>query len=141
MHVVVVLGIAVGRQHNRKIPAGPLREMAQELPFRARLVPVARKADRGSVGQPEAGNVNCLTLRVLAPAPGGSRILPPAGIAAEMIDACRAAAELVERQRLHDLTLELVETVGERAAHCRGLIERGMNAADLNGGIDSAMRG
>src|SRR5205814_8666523 len=115
--------------------------MAQELPLRARHVPVARKADRGAVGQPETGNVNRLALRMLAPAPGGSRILPPAGIAAEMIDACRAAAELVERQRLHDLTLEFVETIGERAAHCRGLIERGMNAADLNGGIDRAMRG
>ena len=57
-----------------------------------------------------------------------------------MIDACRAAAELVKRQRLHDLTLEFVETVGELAAHRRGLIERGMNAADLNGGIDRAMR-
>ena len=57
-----------------------------------------------------------------------------------MIDACRAAAELVKRQRLHDLTLEFVETVGERAAHRRGLIERGMNAADLDGRIDRAMR-
>src|SRR5437763_12151941 len=114
--------------------------MAQELPLRARLVPVARKADCGAVGQPEAGNVNRLALRMLAPAPGGSRILPPAGIAAEMIDACRTAAELVKRQRLHNLTLEFVETVGERAAHCRGLIERGMNAADLDGRIDRAMR-
>ena len=109
--MVVVLGIAVGRQHNRKIPAGPLREMAQELPFGAGFVPVARKADHGAVGQPETGNVNRLALRMLAPAPGGSRILSPAGIAAEMIDACRAAAELVKRQRLHDLTLEFVETV------------------------------
>src|SRR5947208_11080211 len=122
MHMVVVLGIAVGCQHDRKIAAGPLREMAQELALGAGLVPITRKADRGAVGQPETGDVDRLPLRMLAPAPGGSRILAPAGIAAEMIDARRAAAELVERQRLHDLTLEFVEAVGKGAAHRRGLI-------------------
>src|SRR5258708_6748344 len=135
MQVVVGLGIAPGGQHDRKIPACSLSEVTQEATLRAALVPVALDADRGAVRQAEAGDVDRLTTSMLAPSPRGSRILPPAGIAAEVIDPGRAAAELVERQGLHDLALKFVEAVGPRAAPRRGMVERRVGTASLYGGV------
>src|SRR5436305_15288421 len=140
MQVVVVLGIAVGGQHDREIAARLARELTQELTLGARLVPIAVDADGGAIREAKPGDIDRLAEGLLAPSAGGPRILPAAGIAAEMIDPGGAAAELVERQRLHDLALELVEAVRQRAAHRRRVIERGMDPADLHRGIDLAVR-
>src|SRR5258708_39979037 len=117
MQVVVVLGIALGGQHDRKIPACSLSEVTQEATLRAAFVPVALDADRGAVRQAEAGDVDRLTTSMLAPSPRGSRILPPAGIGAEVIDPGGPAAEPVERPRLHDLSPKFGEAGRPAAAH------------------------
>src|SRR3954453_21890912 len=98
MQVGIVLGIAVRGQHDREIAARLARELTQKLTLGARLVPVTVDADGGAVGQTKPGDVDRLTNGVLAPAAGGPRILPAAGIAAEVIDPGGAAAELIERQ-------------------------------------------
>src|SRR5260370_11222177 len=114
--------------------------MAQELALRPGFMPVSFDADGGAVRQPEAGDVDRLPPRVLAPSPAQARILPPAGIAAEMIDAGGAPAEFLDRQGLDDFAFELVEAVGRGAAHRRRAIERRMDPADPDRGIDMAMR-
>ncbi len=57
-----------------------------------------------------------------------------------MIDAGGAPAEFLDRQGLDDFAFELVEAVGRGAAHRRRAIERRMDPADPDRGIDMAMR-
>src|SRR5258708_39805618 len=121
MQVVVVLGIALGGQHDRKIPACSLSEVTQEATLRAAFVPVALDADRGAVRQAEAGDVDRLTTSMLAPSAGGSRILPPAGIAGEVVDSGPPAAALVGGQGLHGPARAFVAAGGPPRAPPRGM--------------------
>src|SRR6266436_7857563 len=58
MDVVVMLGVAVGGQHDREITAGPARQMTQEQTLGPALAPIVLDADRRAVGQAKAGNVD-----------------------------------------------------------------------------------
>jgi hypothetical protein len=140
MHMVVMLGVAVGRQHDGEIAACPARQMPQKLALRPGFMPIAFDADGGAVRQAKAGDVDRLPPRVLAPSTAQPRILPSAGIAAEMVDASGAPAEFLDRQGLDHLAFELVEPVGQGAAHRRRAIESRMDPVDPNRGIDMAMR-
>src|SRR5437016_8001151 len=138
MDVVVMLGVAVGGQHDREVTAGPARKMTQEQALGPALAPIVLDADGRAVGQPKAGDVDRPAQGVLAEVTAA--VDRAAGKAAEVVDPYDPMSELGSGEGLHHLALEFVEPACQRAAHDGRLVQSGLHAADPHGGIDLAAR-
>src|SRR5688500_1030492 len=103
MEMVAVRRIVIGRQHCRVEPAGTVAHVAKKAAAGAVIAPVAGDADPGAVGQGEAGDVDRVRPRMLAPHALVAAVEPPAAVASEMLDARHLAAEMRLRGRLHDM--------------------------------------
>src|SRR6266436_1616837 len=84
MDVVVVLGVAVGGQHDREITAGPARKMPQKQALRPALAPIVFDADGAAVGQAKTRDVDRPARGVLAEV--AAAVDRAAGKAAEVVD-------------------------------------------------------
>src|SRR5258708_2888575 len=106
MDVVVMLGVAVGGQHDREIAAGLAGKTMQKEALRPALAPIMLDADRGAVGQAKAGDVDRPAQGVLAEV--AAAVDRTAGKAAEVVDPDAPPAEFGCSEGLHHRALEIV---------------------------------
>src|SRR5690606_31264630 len=73
--------------------------------FRPGIVPVREHAHALAAGQPEAGDIDRVGCRVLAPIAFAAAVEPSAGIAAEVVDPNHSGPEMAARRGLEDFPL------------------------------------
>src|SRR5688500_4257863 len=103
MEMVLVRRIVIGRQHGREQVAGAVADLVEKAAARPLCFPVAGNADPRSVREREAGNVDGVGRRMLAPAALRAAVEAAAAVAAEMLDGRDLLPEIKLRRGLDDM--------------------------------------
>src|SRR5690606_33164405 len=104
MKMVMVRGVVVRPQHTLEMLAGRIAQRTQEARLVSLAPPVPGQTDAAPIRQAEGTDIQGVGSGMPAPAPAATD--PPAGEAAEMLDARHRLTEEFLRQRLHAVPLE-----------------------------------